>query len=208
MRHPLSVLPMLLLVVIALVGAGDVEMSPISGDPENPRRHFRLRDAVHLGDQRAAEIYSIALPSMARGYAASKHPVAASYAAWSRVNRAPYVSATHGDHYINHYINDKATAYRRFEQAGKLPRGAVIAKDSFAVTGSGGILLGPLFVMEKMAPGFNPVSGDWRYSLITADGRLAGETHGVGSERVHYCIGCHLAREQHDHLYFVPSTWR
>ena len=33
-------------------------------------------------------------------------------------------------------------------------------------------------------------------------------TGGEGAERVEYCIGCHLAREDLDHLYFVPEERR
>ena len=84
----------------------------------------------------------------------------------------------------------------------------MIAKDSFAVTETGGILLGPLAVMEKMPPGFNYASGDWKYSLIQPDGTILGETNGVNSHRVEYCIGCHLAAEKQDHLYFVPGKYR
>jgi len=65
-----------------------------------------------------------------------------------------------------------ASQIARFEAAGRLPVGSVIAKDSFSVTETGGILLGPLFVMEKMPAGFNPASGDWRYTLIQPDGRI------------------------------------
>ena len=183
-------------------------MSRISGDPSAPRRHFRLREPARIDDARAMEIYSIARPSLGRGYAASDHPIAQSYLAWRRLNRAPYLSSTHGNHYINNYYNDAAAGYAKHEEGVPLPQGAIIAKDSFAVTESGSILLGPLFVMEKMPEGFNYVSGDWRYTQINPDGEFFGETHGDGAERVEYCIGCHLAAEERDHLYGVPEAFR
>ena len=62
--------------------------------------------------------------------------------------------------------------------------------------------------MEKMKKGFNYVSGDWRYIMIMPDGSFMGETNGAESERVKYCIGCHLAKEQFDHLYFLPKEFR
>jgi hypothetical protein len=55
---------------------------------------------------------------------------------------------------------------------------------------------------------FNPVSADWRYTLIRPDGRVLGTTNGEGSASVYYCISCHLAREANDHLYFVPPHAR
>jgi hypothetical protein len=76
------------------------------------------------------------------------------------------------------------------------------------MTESHSIVLGPLFVMEKMSPGFNYVTGDWRFTEIQSDGTLSGETNGRQSERVEYCIGCHLAEQQHDYLYFIPPEFR
>jgi hypothetical protein len=186
----------------------DVEMSTISGDAANPRRHYRLRDPKSLDPERAAEIYVIARAAMGIGYPLSGSPVARDYQNWRRYNSAPYLSARHGNHYLNNYANQRALAYGEFEAAGRLPVGAVIAKDSFSVTNSGGILLGPLFIMEKMPQGFNYVSGDWKYTLVRSDGMFFGETNGPGAERVEYCIACHLARERYDHLYFIPMGSR
>ena len=42
----------------------DAEMSTISGDAANPRRHYRLRDPKSLDPERAAEIYTIARAAM------------------------------------------------------------------------------------------------------------------------------------------------
>jgi hypothetical protein len=185
--------------------SGDVEMSEISGDRGVPRRHFRLRDPAGLTPGEAERVYRIALNALAAGYAESGDPSARSYPDWRRYNSAPYLSATHGNHYVNNYANETARAYG---SGRRLPVGSIVAKDSFSVTESGGILLGPLFLMEKMPEGFNHVSGDWKYSMIQPDGTLFGETHGVGSQRVQYCIGCHLAVEGRDHLYFVPAEYR
>ncbi len=115
---------------------------------------------------------------------------------------------THGNHYLNNYANDTASAYRNLEDAGKKPVGSVIAKDSFSVTQSKAIVLGPLFIMEKMPSGFNYVSGDWKYTLIQPDGTVFGETRGANAERVEYCIACHLAASQKNHLYFIPEDYR
>jgi hypothetical protein len=183
----------------------EVEMSEISGDQGAPRRHFRLREPADLAPGEAQRIYEIALKALAVGYAQSRDPSAVSYSEWRRYNSVPYLSATHGNHYINNYANQIARAYGSGK---RLPVGSVIAKDSFSVTETGGILLGPLFLMEKMPAGFSYVSGDWKYSLIQPDGTIFGETNGTGSERVQYCIGCHLAVGAQDHLYFVPPKLR
>jgi len=186
----------------------DVEMSTISGDAANPRRHYRLRDPEALDPERAAEIYAIVREALRAGYPLSGSQVARDYQSWRRYNSAPYLSATHGNHYLNNYANERALAYGEFEGAGRLPVGSVIAKDSFSVTKSGGILLGSLFIMEKMPQGFNYVSGDWKYTLVRPDGTFFGETNGSGAKRVEYCITCHLARERYDYLYFIPNDYR
>lgn len=188
--------------------SSDIEMSPISGSSDAPRRHFRLRLAARVSPQEAERVYNIVAPSMQAGYASSGHPVAKAYKSWRRFNRAPYLSASHGNHYLNNYANDIAGRYGTFEQAGRFPAGSVIAKDSFSIAETGEILLGLLYMMEKMPQGFNHVSGDWRYTAIRPDGTILGQSKGPGAERVEFCIGCHLAREEFDHLYFIPPTFR
>ena len=188
--------------------AAQVQVADISGDPNKPRRHFRERSPALLGKARATEVYEELKDTLATGYAKSGHPAAIDYPEWQKVNSAPYLSATHGNTYISNYVNEIGAAYASFERAGRLPVGTVIAKPSFVVTKSGAVRPGPLFLMEKMPAGFKYVTGDWRYSMIMADGTLFGETQGEDSERVEYCIGCHLAVEHQDHLFFVPKDYR
>lgn len=188
--------------------AVEVPAQRFSGPPEYPRRHFRINNPAALSAPEAEAIYDGLRQEMARRYAASGDATAAAYQGWTRFNTAPYGSSTHGRRYVNNYANDVAWGYGRAEEAGRLPVGSVIAKDSFVVTDDGGIQPGPLFVMEKMPAGFNYVSGDWRYSVITGAGELAGRTAGPGAERVEFCISCHLAREEEDHLFFVPEAFR
>ncbi len=207
--------PAIALLALSLVAGGEpaaqeqgAELSPISGDFSKPRRHFRLRNPADLPPVQAETMYGIAAVSLKKGYGLSEHPVALAYSEWPRLNTAPYLSATHGNKYINNFVNEIASGYSRFEEAGTLPVGSVIAKDSFSVTESHEILLGPLFIMEKMPEGFNELSGDWKYVQIQPDGTVLGETNGEGSEAVKYCIACHLAVEQQDHLFFIPRAYR
>lgn len=186
-------------------GAGGVVIADISGNPNRPRRHFRVRNPKFLDSAAAETIYQRLLGRMVAGYALSGRTV---YRGWKRYNRAPYISATHGRRYVNNYANAHGAAYGRFEAAGRLPVGALVAKDSFTVTEDGVIAPGPLFLMEKMPKGFNYASGDWRYSVIMPDGSILGVTRGENAEAVEYCVGCHLAAEDHDHLYFPPPAMR
>jgi len=188
--------------------ATGAELGTISGSPDEPRRHFRLRHPAELDQEAAEQIYLQVVAALAAGYARSALPVAQEYQSWRRYNTAPYLSATHGNKYLSNYVNETGVGYGQYEDAGEMPVGTVIAKDSFSMTQSREILLGPLFVMEKMPAGFNAISGDWKYTQIQPDGTLLGETNGDGSASVRYCIGCHSAVAQQDHLFFIPSSYR
>ena len=85
--------------------ASTVRVAEISGDPANPRRHFRLRNAAKVEPDEAREIYRQIGEEMAAGYRGSGHPVAAAYRGWRKYNLAPYRSATHGNRYVNNYAN-------------------------------------------------------------------------------------------------------
>ena len=136
--------------------------------------------------------------------------IAQEYQGWERVNTAPYVSATHGSRYVNNYPGPEAAeAYREFEEIGAMPAGGRIAKDSFTVAPDGRVGVGPLFIMEKMAEGFNEGSDDWRYAMIMPDGSLFGVTNGPGSQNVQFCAECHaIVADDQDSLYFLPEEFR
>ena len=157
---------------------------------------------------RSADTPYSSASSFATSPVPSGDPSSAAYQGWARYNSAPYLSASHGNRFINNFANDAAKAYSRYEGAGLLPVGSVIAKDSFTVSDDGTITPGPLFLMEKMEPGFNYVSGNWRYIMVEGDGTLFGITKGPGSKKVEFCIGCHLAVEEQDHLHFIPAEYR
>ena len=196
---------------VPVYGPATAETAPpfvvaqISGDPEKPRRHFRVRDPARLGATEAGQVYKRLSGDIEAAY---RRAVGGGYRDWRRYNSAPYLSSTHGQLYVNNYANEAGAAYGRYERSGALPEGSVLVKDSVRATADGNIAPGPIFVMEKMAAGFNYVSGDWRYSVIGPEGELWGATNGAGAQRVAYCIGCHLAREATDHLYFPPPGLR
>ncbi len=174
-----------------------------------PTGHFRVPDAATLSDADALAIYRRILPEMVEGYALSQIAPAGRYAEWRRYNKAPYRSAQHGDRFVSNYANEVGAAYGRYEAAGTLPVGSIIAKDSFTVTENGEVFSGAFFLMEKMPPGFNPEGRDWRYTMIMPDGSLFGETKGEGDERVRFCVTCHQAAgDARDHLFFLPSEQR
>ena len=178
-------------------------------DRVRPSEHFRVERPADLSDADALVIYERIAAEMVAGYRLSGLEQAADYRRWPRFNTTPYRSATHGERFVNNFANPIARSYGTFEDAGVMPRGTVIAKDSFAVTARGEVFSGPLFIMEKMAPGFLARSRDWRYTMIMPDGSLFGATRGQESERVEFCITCHqTAGEANDHLFFIPESYR
>lgn len=182
-----------------------------------PRRHIRIWQVADLKPAEANRVYELVRGALAKGYASAGFEGVDGYQMLKRYNKAPYLSSAHGKHYLNNYANETASQYGKFEEAGKLPVGSVLFKDSFSVTESRQdfsvtesrqIVLGPLFIMRKMESGFNHLTGDWQYIQIQPDGTFLGMTGGEGADRVEYCIGCHLSQEEYDHLYFIPRTYR
>ncbi|MFQ5533736.1 MAG: cytochrome P460 family protein [Sphingomonadales bacterium] len=172
--------------------------------------------AAELSDEEAAATYEKLVKSLSAGYAKSGDPSAKSYYSsnwfkgWSRFNKVPYVSDTHGARLVNNYANGTAKkAYGKYEEAGVMPVGSILAKDSFRVTPKGETQPGPLFLMEKMEAGFSAETGDWRYTLITPTGMIYGITKGKGDANVAFCVECHSAvGEEQDHLFFLPEEYR
>ncbi len=209
------VLASILGVVVVWLRPWVAALEPASEEPTalpqiaRPTRHLRVERPADLADADALTIYDRILDDMGAAYRKSGDPSASVYKTWRRYNITPYLSATHGNSYVNNYANPRAKAYGKAENAGTFPEGSVLAKDSFEVTDQGDVFTGPLTLMEKMQPGFNPESRDWRYTMIMADGSLFGTTNGDSSERVEYCAECHLAAgPEQDYLFFVPKAHR
>jgi hypothetical protein len=146
---------------------------------------------------------------MVAGYAKSGLKVASFYKDWDNFSTQPYVSDTHGGRFVNNYANATGRRYGKFEDAGTMPVGSVLAKDSFVVQADGKMAAGPLFLMQKMPAGFNKASGDWRYTMVMADGAIFGTTKGAGSAKMGFCIECHAAvAEDQDSMMLLPEEYR
>ena len=199
---------LLLFTAAALLAMG-VEAARAQADVTRPQRHFKVQRPAGLSDPEAASIYDQILDEMVRGYALSGLGPATGYRNWRRYNTAPYRSATHGNRYVSNYADATAKSYGAYERSGPMPEGSILAKDSFAVTQRGDVTVGPLFLMRKMASGFDADTGDWRYTMIMPDGSIFGVTNAEGSERVRFCADCHeVVGAAQDHRYFVPKKYR
>jgi len=142
-------------------------------------------------------------------YAKSGLEEAAQFFNWINVTKSPYQSSTHGDRYLVNIVNETGKDYAKFEQAGKLPAGSIIAKPTIIGQKDGTAKVGPLFIMEKMPSGWNTASMDWKYTMVLADGSLFGQTNGKNSNAMTFCIECHNAMgEASDGLAFLPEKYR
>lgn len=171
--------------------------------------HPAIPFPAELNGDRAESVYKAIKRQIRENYALSGDPVALGYQTWRRFNRFPYRSPNHGQRFVNHYANDKARAYGRFEDMRSLPAGSIVVKDSFVVTEGGQLRTGPLFFMEKMRPGFKSAAGTWRFMMLRPDGSIVGMTGGKGAENVRFCADCHRnAGPEQDYLYFMPDEFR
>ena len=119
--------------------------------------------------------------------------VGADYLTYRKLTPEPFLSAVHGNRLVNVYASpDAAAAYL---SGGEIPVNGVIVKDSFDNQAGKPGAPGPVFVMQKRAPGYAPEHGDWYYGMYWASptGKLAGKPLAVQGKDagVTYCIECH-----------------
>ena len=173
-----------------------------------PTEHLKIENPDQIDGPEAQAIYQRISAELADFYAISREPAAIAYRQWKRYNTAPYLSATHGNRYVNNYANARAKDYADLKPGLKLPRGAVVAKDSFTVTADGEVFGGALFLMQKLARGASPKTADWRYVMILPDGSYLGDSHGDNAADVAYCHTCHRIRARTDYLFYIPKRYR
>ena len=175
----------------------------------NPCNPCAAGDAPELTAAEARNAYDCLVKDLVAGYAKSGLDVASYYKDWKNYSSQPYVSDTHGGRLVNNYGNALAASYNKYEEAGRMPVGALLAKDSFSVTSKGKTGPGPLFLMEKMQAGFKAESGNWRYTMVMPNGQIFGTTNGRNSGKMTFCYECHMAvAEEQDSLMFLPDEYR
>lgn len=170
--------------------------------------HLAIENPAALSKDAARQHYRALKKQMDRGYATAQLDQLMNYQNWPLFSDAPYLSATHGQRYVNSYANRMAHSYGTLQPGEKLPVGSVLAKDSMTVTAEGGVHPGALFVMEKLPEGTSPDTADWRYIMVMPDGSLFGDTMGDRVGAVAYCHVCHEAAADRDYTFFVPEDYR
>ncbi len=170
--------------------------------------HLAIENPAELTKDEARGHYKSLARRMARGYAAAQMDLIRNYQNWPLFSDAPYISATHGQRFVNSYANRMAHNYGTLQEGEVLPVGSVLAKDSMTVTDEGNVHPGALFVMEKLPTGTNPDTADWRYIMVMPDGSLFGDTMGNRADAVAYCHVCHEAVADRDYTFYVPEEFQ
>ncbi len=173
-----------------------------------PGGHLKIDNPNRLSKEESRKVYDNIAKDLAGFYAVSREPAAEQFRSWKVFNTAPYLSATHGNRYVNNYANARSLGYGTLKSGDRLPAGAIIAKDSFTVTGEGEVFGAALFIMEKLAAGKSPKTGDWRYVMILPDGSYFGDTTGDNADDVAYCHTCHKVKARTDYLFQIPKKYR
>lgn len=158
-----------------------------------------------LSEAEAVGAYDCVRSHMANVYAKSCHPTAIAYHNWRRFSRISYPAEAHGVRFMNNYANKTAMVdYGKWEAAGAMPSGSVLAKDSFIVGEDGKVSVGPLFLMAKGTAGMNAITRDWRYTMITPNGSVRQD-----AAIQTFCNKCHRrAGAEDDNLMFLPLPFR
>ena len=170
--------------------------------------HIAVKNPADLSHQQANQIYDALKATLDERYSVSNMDLIAGYQDWKRYNSAPYPSATHGRRFVNNYANDLGRDYGKLKRGQKYPPGTIFAKDTITVTSEGKTFPGAMFVMQKLDPGSNPKTADWRYVMVIPDGTVFGDTIGDEPELVDYCHACHISRANRDNIFYVPKDYR
>ncbi len=194
--------------ISSLLGVLAVCVSGALAQESEQDAHLAIENPAELSKEEARKHYKSLTRRMARGYAAAQLELIRNYQNWPLFNDAPYISATHGQRFVNSYANRMAHNYGTMQEGESLPMGSVLAKDSMTVTDEGNVYPGALFVMEKLAQGTSPETADWRYLMVMPDGSLFGDTMGSRASRVAYCHDCHAAVADRDYTFYVPEEFR
>lgn len=177
-----------------------------------PNTPLNMRDSLRappLSDDEARIAGDCVEGVRRAAFAMAEHLPAREHAGWARMTTRPYRS----EHslqsvYVEVFANARAADYARFEDGTPLPIGAGIAKAAFRVSHDGEVAPAQLYMLEKMPPGFDPETGDWRYTMIGPDGQIVGQTGGRADAWMGHCKVCHVIARDQDFLLFPAPPYR
>jgi hypothetical protein len=182
-------LPVITALGLALLACGAAGTTPLSGDPKPTTSVDPNTRYGPLG-------------------------VGADYESYTKVSKVPHLSQTHGQRFVEIYVNE--TGLAAYTSDAEFPVGTTIVKTSWERDGDQpSDFAGPIFVMQKREAGFAPDHEDWYYAIHWAEPtpkmakRFGGPFYWQSpSKRVSYCWSCH---EDYDREVGLPPkearTW-
>jgi hypothetical protein len=126
--------------------------------------------------------------------------VGADYRSYTKLTDKPFRSLDHGDRWVDVYVNEVGRA--AYDSSAEIPVGTVVVKVAWIDAGGApSAVPGPIYVMEKRAPGYARERADWYYAIHwaapTPDAEHDGPIYWRGrSHRVDYCVDCHSSYDR------------
>ena len=123
--------------------------------------------------------------------------VGADWQSYTKLNTEPVQSEDHGGRFVDTYVNAKGVEAYKNPDA-EIPVGTVVVKVSWENEGGKPTdKQGPIFVMEKKAPGYDDENENWYYAIHWAEPvepmrKKYGQIYWRSpSPKVKYCFDCH-----------------
>jgi hypothetical protein len=175
---------MALVALAACGGSGAKGSSPPRGGEGGDMMNERMASGGAMGSDPGSEYAPL--------------DVGADWATYTKLNREPVSSKTHGGRLVDTYVNAVGVDAYKTDGA-EVPVGTVIVKTSQEVVdGAPTGEAGPVFVMEKRAKGFSPEHDDWFFGIHWADpperwkAKVGGPFYWRSpSKKADYCWECH-----------------
>lgn len=186
---------------------------PFCSDAEDYEPYLKPEEAIAAWQCLAGK------GALEKGFPEKLGKASSAFKTWKAYNTRPYLSGHLNRFadpdavqaiYVQNLVNEKGTAYGKFEKSGKMPEGAVLAKYSLVLTAKGGTVeLAPAYFMTKLKHGSRKETGDWLYEMVwpvTVD-LTQNKANLEFTEQL--CMGCHeeFGRKT-DHMLFMPKEVR
>ena len=158
-------------------------------------------DEGRLTEEEAQAAFACLSADLAGTYGASPHLLTRQFTGWMRMDRTPFEVAALENRYVAVFANERALSQdpENLHQDRGYDVGATLAAVTFSVDPDGVLELGPLVFVEKMAPGYTPLKGNWRYTFVGPQGEVEAVTKGRNAEEITLCAEC--THEDADRLY-------
>ncbi|MFT7559994.1 MAG: cytochrome c2 [Flavobacteriales bacterium] len=139
--------------------------------------------------------YNAGRDELIRAYQAHGNELSKAYIEWGAAATAPAKPSVHGNRYLMTYVNDLGfSEYIKYANSDvAMPKGSIIAKESFKLKKNGSLKAGPLFFMEKVDTEDSSEFGGWLYSAVKPNGKPM-------KVKQTFCHSCHVAYQGQDFL--------